>query len=205
MLHHMLMLDPLPYAMDALEPYIDRYSLHLHWRYIYCGYLKTVNEHVPGLRNDPNVLLEVAEGADTNELYLAAAQAWNHAFFWRSMRPVNGTLGSPDGPLLEIARKQYGGLAVMRDEFIEKGLDQFGSGWVWVCLVGTDIVIETTPDADNPLLNGVQGRPLLVCDVWEHSYYPTHGPDREHYLSTWFDMVANFDFASENARAALRR
>ncbi len=207
MLRTVLTLPSLPYALEALEPYVDRFTLHLHWRYVYCNYLKTINKHNPDLEHGPGVLLEVADEAHDSghmDLYNAASEAWNHQFYWKSMRPVDDRTGTPDGPLLEIVRGQFGGFAALRDEFVTKGLEIFGGGWVWLCLSGTKIVIKTTDGANNPGRDHTS-QILLACDLWEHAYYPTHGPDREHHLSTWFDMVANFDFASANARTYLAR
>lgn len=199
-----LHLPSLPYNTDALEPYMSRFALDMHYRILHQGYIDKLNAAIPDL--DPRSdLLKIAhnlrcEGREG--LYRAASQAWNHGFFWNSMRVATGATESPDGILKDIIRREFGGLANLREEFISKGLAQFASGWVWLCLdEDQNVEVVTTPDADNPALQGKSI--LLVCDIWEHSYYPNYGPDREYYLSTWFDMLANFEFASNNARMIL--
>ena len=183
---------------------MSRFALDMHYRILHQGYLDKVNDRLPGLGPDADLLeiAGVAHQEGDEGLFRAAAQAWNHAFFWRSMRAATGASESPDGILKDIIRKDYGGVANLREEFIAQALDQFGSGWVWLCLdEQTNLEVISTPNADNPALYGKS--PLIVCDIWEHSYYPNYGPDREYYVSAWFDMLANFKFASDNARVIL--
>lgn len=199
-----LELPELPYATDAMEPYMSRFALDMHYRILHQGYIDKLNAAIPDLSQDTD-LLQIAHSLRCEghtALYRSAAQAWNHGFFWNSMRVATGATESPDGILKDIIRRDFGGLANLREEFVSKGLAQFASGWVWLCLSeDRNVEVIATPDAENPALEGKSI--LLVCDIWEHSYYPNYGPDREYYLSAWFDMLANFEFASNNARMIL--
>jgi Fe-Mn family superoxide dismutase len=203
----MFALPVLPYSLSALEPYIGYRSLDLHYNVLHRKYVDTVNALTPE-EWQANDLLEVIEFADEEgmvRLRDQALQAWNHEFFWQSMRSNDGVVGTASGPLGVLIKRDFGSMGALREAFVEAGVAQFGSGWVWLCLCSEQqLVIKVTANADNPLLWDDRKYPILVCDLWEHSYYPDYGPDRTHYLATWFDMIANFDFAAQNARRVLR-
>lgn len=203
----MFALPMLPFAVDALEPLISRRSLELHHDVLHRRYIDKVNALTPADWQASD-LLEVIEFADEEgmvELQDQALQAWNHEFFWQSMRPNDGNIGTASGPLALLIKRDFGSMGALREAFVEVGASQFGSGWVWLCLCSDQrLVVKKTSNADNPLLWDDRKYPVFVCDVWEHSYYPDYGPDRVHYLATWFDMLANFDFAAQNVRRVLR-
>lgn len=203
----MFALPLLPYPLDALEPYIGQRPLDLHYNILHRKYVEKVNLLTPP-EWEAEDLLEVIEFADEDgldDLKNAALQAWNHAFFWQSMRPADDVVGTSSGPFGVLVKRDFGSMGALRDAFVEVGTSQFGSGWVWLCLCSDKkLVVKKTANADNPLLWDDRKYPLMVCDVWEHSYYPDYGPDRAHYLATWFDMLANFDFATQNVRRVLR-
>lgn len=174
--------------------------MEFHYGVLHQRYIDTVNELLTVPTDD---LLDVAAGSE-GKLHDAALQAWNHAYFWQSMRPVDSVVGTVSGPLAAMVKRDFGGMGMLREKFVEAGMSQFGSGWVWLCICSEHhLVIKTTPNADNPILWADAKIPVLVCDLWEHSYYLDFGPDREHYLATWFDLVADFDFAGRMARRVL--
>lgn len=203
----MFALSMLPYSLDALEPYIGRKALDLHYNGLHRRYVDKVNMLTP-VEWEADDLLEVIEFADEedlDDLERNALQAWNHDFLWQSMRTANGIVGMADGPLGVMIKRDFGGMGALRETVVQVGVSQFASGWVWLCLDSNrKLVIETTSNADNPLFEEDRKYPILVCDVWEHSYYLDYGLDRAHYLDTWFEMLANFDFAAQNTRRVLQ-
>ena len=203
----MFALPLLPYPLDALEPYMGRQSLDFHYNTLHRKYVDTVNLLTPP-EWEASDLLEVIEFADEDDLDRledSALQAWNHEFFWESMRPPDGIAGSADGPLGAMIKRDFGSMGQLREAFVEMGKAHFGSGWLWLCICSEQkLVLKTTENADNPLFWDDRKYPLLVCDLWEHAYYLDYGPDRAHYLDTWFEMLANFDFAAQNSRRVLQ-
>lgn len=203
----MFALPPLPYSLEALEPYMGRRALDLHYNVLHRKYVDKVNMLVP---EDWGVddLIEVIEFADEDELddlRDAALQAWNHEFFWHSMRPADELVGTAEGPFALLVKRNFGSMGALREKFVEMGMSQFGSGWLWLCICSEqNLVIKVTSNADNPMFWEDRKFPVLVCDLWEHSYYPDYGPDRAHYIATWFDMLANFDYAAQNTRRILQ-
>jgi Fe-Mn family superoxide dismutase len=199
-------LPELPYSTSALEPVMGRKSVDWHYNVLHRRYIDRVNEWAGP--SDVHDLLQVvaqAQASENLDLFRAAWQAWNHDFFWHSMRPYTGAPGAIEGPLQALVKRDFGGTGQLREEFVDVGMRVFGSGWVWLVLdpASQELDLMGTPQEHNPLTEEVV--PLLVCDVWEHAYYLDQGPDREAYLAQWFDMLANFDFAGDNTRTALLR
>ena len=128
-----------------------------------------------------------------------AAQAWNHDFYWRSMRPGGG--GTPSGALRDTIERDFGGLAEFRTAFAKAAAGVFGSGWAWL-VVGQDgtLKIATTDDADTPIVRGET--PLLTIDVWEHAYYLDYQNRRADYIAAWLESLVNWDFAATNFGSA---
>ncbi len=196
-------LPPLPYPVNALEPVLSRWAVSVH-RDIHAGYIAAVN--ATPLPNSPLIggsaeagLLHIAQSAAGRDqsLYQAAAQAYNHQFFWHSMRPHTGESQHAEGELRDMIGCDCGNMASLREEFIARGLAVFGAGWAWLVL-NEDLHLEvhTTHNEGNPILRGL-GTPLLACDLWEHSYFYNFPGDRAHYISQWFDLLANFEWASQ--------
>lgn len=196
----MYVLPELPYAHEALTPFVSADTLRTHHGKHHKTYVDKTNDLAAkaGLAGRPleDVVREARRLGDT-ALFNNAAQAWNHGFFWECMTP------SPAQPSGDLARAiaAFGGLEALKTTFVETGVGQFGSGWAW--LVWKDGALSVVPshDADNPLANG-SGFPLLVCDVWEHAYYLDHQNDRKGFLTAWFDNLANWDFAGGQLAAA---
>jgi Fe-Mn family superoxide dismutase len=134
--------------------------------------------------------------AGDRKLFNNAAQAWNHAFFWRSM---TGRHAPPRGALAHAIDAQFGSLDGLRTRFVAAGTSHFGSGWVWLAAEGDRLSVFCTHDADTVVTRDL--RPLLVCDLWEHAYYLDHLNDRGAFLAGWWDRLTNWGFAFEQFTA----
>ncbi len=193
--------------MNALEPYISAQNVELHYDVLQRRYFDRVNELIAGTRFEQATdLLQIVVACEDDDaaIFLQASQAWNHWFFWHSMRPNHtGVPSAPAGPLAALVRRDHGSLAALREQFVAAAKSIFGSGWVWLAICDEgQLVIKTTPNTGNPIRN--DKKPIIVCDVWEHAYYPDYGPDRDHFVATWFDMLASWPYAQANANDALR-
>ncbi len=189
----MYALPPLPYAHDALEPVIGTVTMQTHHGKHHQRYVTVMNEIAGDSKLPLEELIADAKKRGDNKLFNNSAQAWNHAFFWESMTPKPAP---PAGAVKEAIGGAFGGLEGLRKEFIAKGAAQFGSGWTWLVASDGKLQVVTTHDADLPWL-GSAAAPLLVCDVWEHAYYLDYRNERDRFLGTWFDKLANWDFAAK--------
>ena len=193
-----LKLPELPYAYDALEPHMSKETLEFHHDKHHNAYVVNGNKAFDGLPDMGDTLEEVVINShkqDKNALYNNAGQHWNHTFFWNSMSPNGG--GKPTGALADAINDSFGSFDAFREAFIQGGITQFGSGWVWLVKnADGKLEITKTANADSPLTQGQTA--LLVCDVWEHSYYIDYRNLRPKYLETFVDSLANWEFASEN-------
>lgn len=132
-------------------------------------------------------------------LFHAAAQAWNHAFYWNSLRPGGG--GDPDGPLAAAVEGSFGSHGAFKAEFTRVADGHFASGWAWLVLDGAELRVIATANADTPLTTALV--PLLVLDLWEHAYYLDYQHRRPDYIAAFLGRLANWDFAYKNLAAAL--
>lgn len=186
-------LEPLPYSRDALAPHLSSETLSLHHGKHHAGYVKKLNALVadtPWSNADLESLVRTAEGP----IFDAAAQIWNHDFYWRSMKPGGG--GRPESALLAEIRAEFGSIGRFRDAFVDTGEAHFGSGWAWLAWTGERLRVVSTHDADCPLRHGEIA--LLGVDLWEHSYYVDYRNERRKYLRVLVDHLLNWDFASAN-------
>jgi Fe-Mn family superoxide dismutase len=196
----MILLPPLPYAYDALQPLISERTLRLHHDRHHAKYVETVNEIARDtLRSDLSLesLIRNARLDAEQRLLDNSGQAWNHQFFWRSMSP---DIGAPQSVLHSAIDTSFGGLDNLRSEFLAVGGRHFGSGWVWLVANGDRLTIATTHDGESFAESG--SVPLLTCDLWEHAYYLDHQNDRGAYLAGWWDGHANWAFAEAQFASA---
>jgi len=190
----------LPYPKHALEPHLGRETLTYHHEKHHAGYLKKLDELIGGRPAARRSLEEIILASD-DAVFQNAAQVWNHDFYWSSMRPHGG--GDPDGPLRAAIERDFGGLDAFRTAFVEAGVAQFGTGWVWLVADRDRLLVEATEDADLPL---TQGRVALCCaDVWEHAYYLDYRHERKRYLEAFLAHLVNWEFAAARWAAARRR
>jgi len=186
-------LPALPYAPDALEPHIDAQTMQIHHGKHHQAYVNNLNaaiEKAPELASWSldDVCRKIASvpesvrGAIRNN----GGGHWNHSMFWQLMAPKTG--GEPGAALGDAIRKTFGDFAKFRDQFKAAGVGRFGSGWAWL-VVGGDgtLAIESTPNQDNPLMDGKHA--ILGLDVWEHAYYLKYQNRRPDYIDAWWNVV----------------
>jgi Fe-Mn family superoxide dismutase len=195
-------LQPLPYAENGLEPVISAKTLRLHYGKHYKGYVDTLNQLVAGTpfadMSLKQIFLSTAAEPEHAPIFHNAAQAWNHAFYWRSLSPRGG--GFPPHALKVRVDSTFGGLEALKEELGTAATTQFGSGWAWLVLDGAKLRVVKTDNAENPLT--VLMKPLLVIDVWEHAYYLDFQNRRADYVKAVIEKLINWEFAAENLGAA---
>jgi Fe-Mn family superoxide dismutase len=194
-------LPPLPWAKDALEPYITAKTMGFHYDKHHRAYVDNLNKLLagkapPAKLSLESLITESAGKAESTAIFNNAAQAWNHDFFWKSMKKGGG--GLPKGALLDRIKSTFGSFGQFRTAFVASGAAQFGSGWVWLVAEGKVLKIVTTANADTPIAHGQ--KPLLTCDVWEHAYYLDYQNRRKDFLQAFLDHLANWDFAASQLK-----
>ena len=197
-------LPALPYAHDALEPFIDTMTMQIHHGKHHATYVTNLNaalEQFPDfqkhsvddlIRNIANVPEAIRTAVRNN----GGGHA-NHAMFWQLMAPKAG--GDPSGPLADAIKASFGSFEAFKGEFKKAALGRFGSGWAWLVNTGGKLTIESSPNQDSPLMEGRQV--VMGVDVWEHAYYLKYQNRRPDYLASWWNIV-NFDTVVELYSAA---
>ncbi len=190
----MFTLPALPYALDALEPYMSRETLEFHWGKHHQTYVNNLNNLTAGTAFEGKDLVEVIRSSEGG-VFNNAAQVFNHTFFWNGMKPQGG--GEPTGALLDAIVATWGSYAEFRKAFSAAAAGNFGSGWTWLVKNpdGT-LAIVNTSNAGTPLTG--EQMPLLNLDVWEHAYYIDHRNARPKFIDTFFDHLVNWSFAEKN-------
>lgn len=189
----------LPYSEDALSPFLSKKTLSFHYGKHYKGYVKKLNKLIKDTKfekMDLEDIVKKSSGGKNTDIYHNAAQAWNHQFYWKSMKPG----APPISPACnEAIKKSFDSFDKFKEQLVAKATSLFGSGWVWVVAQGNNIEIMTTKDADCPLTSsGIT--PLFVCDVWEHAYYLDYQNDRKKYVEEFFTVI-DWKFAEDNYAA----
>lgn len=187
-----LVFEPLPYAYDALEPYIDAQTMEIHYSRHHQAYFNNLVKAVTGTELEGQSL--EALFAKMSQLPVAVRNNggghWNHTFFWKSLSPQGG--GQPDGDLLAAIEKAFGSFDEFKKQFDAAAVGRFGSGWAWLG-VGADgkLFVSSTPNQDNPLMDVAEkrGTPLLNLDVWEHAYYLKYQNKRADYVAAFWNVV----------------
>jgi Fe-Mn family superoxide dismutase len=189
-------LPPLPYPTNALEPHIDAQTMEIHHGKHHNAYVTNLNaalEKAPELADKSlddllrnlNSVPEAVRTAVRNN----GGGHWNHSQFWKTMAPNAG--GAPTGKLAAAIDAAFGDFEKFKEAFQAAGVGRFGSGWVWLVNEGGKLAITSTPNQDNPLMEG-KSAPLLGNDVWEHAYYLKYQNRRPDYLKAWWNTV-NWD------------
>ncbi|HEY4215706.1 MAG TPA: superoxide dismutase [Gemmatimonadaceae bacterium] len=188
-------LPALPYAYDALEPHIDAKTMEIHHSKHHQAYVNNLNaaiEKAPELQGKS--LDELMKGINSVPEAVRTAVRnnggghWNHSMFWEIMGPGKG--GEPTGKLADAIKSAFGDLAKMKEQFAAAGGSRFGSGWAWLVTDGGKLSIISTPNQDNPLMEGKTA--ILGVDVWEHAYYLKYQNRRPDYIAAWWNVV-NWD------------
>lgn len=184
----------LPYAYDALEPYIDAQTMEIHHSRHHNAYVTNLNKAVEPFAELHGKSLDelLSNGLDTVPESIRTAVrnhgggAWNHNLFWRTMSPNGG--GVPVGKVAEEISKKFGSFEEFKDKLSKTAVSQFGSGWGWLVLSKNgSLEVLSTPNQDTPLSDGHV--PLLNVDVWEHAYYLKYQNKRPDYVSEWWNVI----------------
>jgi Fe-Mn family superoxide dismutase len=192
-------LPSLPYAFGALEPHIDTQTMQIHHGKHHQTYVNNLNaaiEKAPELAN--KTIEELMRGIDAVPESVRSAVRnnggghWNHSMFWQIMGPNAG--GEPSGKVADAIKTAFGGFDKFKEQWSAAGVARFGSGWVWLLNDGGKLSINSTPNQDNPLMEGKT--PVLGLDVWEHAYYLRYQNRRPDYISAWWNVV-NWDEVSK--------
>ena len=178
-------LPTLPFAMDALEPYISKQTLEYHYGKHHQAYVNNLNNLIPGTPFENKSLEEIIRDA-SGGIFNNGAQVWNHTFYWNCMKPRGG--GDPSGKLAEKLITNFGTVAEFKEKFSKAAATLFGSGWAWLVKKSDgslDILQES--NAGNPLRDGLT--PLMTCDVWEHAYYLDKQNARPNYIADFWKVI----------------
>ena len=187
-------LPELPYAMNALEPYISEKTLSFHYGKHHQAYVTNLNN----LRADKplahasleDVIKMSAGDANLVGVFNNAAQVWNHTFYWHCLSPSGG--GMPGERLERRLKEDFGSFEAFKDAFKAAAISQFGSGWAWLVEKDGKLAIMKTANADLPMVHGAKA--ILTCDVWEHAYYLDYQNRRPDYVDTFLNHLVNWDF-----------
>jgi superoxide dismutase, Fe-Mn family len=196
---------PLPYDYAALEPHISARTMQFHHDKHHQAYVTNANTALkdhPDLLNRPVEELiaqldRVPEGIRTAVRNNAGGHA-NHSLFWQVMKPGGG--GEPTGTLAQAITSDLGGFAAFKEAFAKAATTRFGSGWAWLVVKGGKLAVTSTPNQDNPLMDG-SGTPILGLDVWEHAYYLDYQNKRPDYITAWWNTI-NWDEVARRYDAA---
>jgi superoxide dismutase, Fe-Mn family len=188
-------LPPLPYAANALEPHIDARTMEIHHGKHHQAYVTNLNaaiEKAPELQGKSLDELMAGIGSVPEAVRTAVRNNggghWNHTFFWQIMGPNAG--GEPGGAVGEAIRSSFGDFAKFREQFKAAAVGRFGSGWAWLVRDGGKLSITSTPNQDNPLMDGKTASDVLLgLDVWEHAYYLNYQNRRPDYIDAWWNVV----------------
>ena len=188
-------LPDLPYAYDALQPFMSAETLEYHHDKHHNAYVNNGNALLSGSGLEDSSLEDVVRQSHSANpgLFNNAAQHFNHIHFWKWMKP-NGGGGIP-GKLEAKITSDLGDVETFKAEFIKAGATQFGSGWCWLAMKDATLRVMKTPNGENPLIHDAQ--PLLGCDVWEHSYYIDYRNRRPDYLKAFIENLVNWDYVAE--------
>jgi Fe-Mn family superoxide dismutase len=191
-------LPALPYAYDALEPYIDKMTMEIHHTKHHNAYVTNLNKAVEGTEMEGKSLEDLMANISK---YPAAVRNnggghWNHSLFWTLMKKNGGS--EPTGAFADAIKSTFGSFTDFKTQFSNAGATRFGSGWAWLVKQNGKLVIGSTPNQDNPLMDvsDLKGTPVLGLDVWEHAYYLKYQNRRPEYIENWWNVV-NWDKAAE--------
>ena len=188
-------LPALPYAMNALEPYISERTMEFHYGKHHKAYVDNLNKLIAGTHFEQMSLEEIirktAGKTEYAGIFNNAAQAWNHAFFWTCMQPGGG--GEPTGEMKKKIERSFGGYDKFREEFATAATTQFGSGWAWLAEdeESGKLKVIKTANADTPIAHGY--KPLITVDVWEHAYYLDYQNRRPDFVEAFLDHLVRWN------------
>ncbi len=185
-------LPALPYAYDALTPYIDEQTMTIHHTKHHNAYLTKLNDAIAGSELESQTAEQIISNLDAVPENIRGAVRnngggyVNHCLFWTVMGPGKG--GEPTGALADAIQSAFGDFATFKAEFSNAAATRFGSGWAWLVVNSGSLAVTSTPNQDSPLMDG-SGTPVLGLDVWEHAYYLNYQNRRPDYIEAWWNVV----------------
>ena len=197
-------LPKLQYAYDSLEPHIDSKTMEIHHTKHHAAYVNNLNNALAGTGNENKKLEDLM--ASISSLPAAVRNNggghYNHSLFWEIMKPNGG--GNPTGDLADAINRYFGSYDKLKETLSNAGLTRFGSGWAWLVVKGSELVVTSTPNQDNPLMDvaDVKGTPILGIDVWEHAYYLKYQNRRNEYLAAIWNVL-NWEEISRRFKLAI--
>ncbi|MBM5787436.1 MAG: superoxide dismutase [Pelagibacterales bacterium] len=190
----MFTLPNLNYAKNALDPIMSVETLDLHHSKHHQTYITNLNNLIKGTSFEKasleDIVKQTANDPSKAGIFNNAGQHYNHILFWKCMRPSGG--GKMPEKLEKKIIKTFGTVEKFKEDFIQAGVTQFGSGWAWLSLKGDELVISKTANGSNPLVDNL--KPIFGCDVWEHAYYVDYRNRRPDYLKAFVEKLANWEF-----------
>ena len=187
-------LPKLDYAKNALAPIMSEETLDLHHGKHHQTYITNLNNFIKDTEMAGMSLEEIVNNSSKDKskagIFNNASQHWNHELFWKCMKPNGG--GSMPKKLEDRIKSDLGSVEEFKKQFIQAGITQFGSGWCWLSISNGKLVVSKTPNAENPLIHNM--KPILGCDVWEHSYYVDYRNRRPEYLENFIEKLVNWEF-----------
>lgn len=187
-------LPKLPYSYTALEPWIDARTMEIHHTKHHAAYTANLNSALQGSGPEAKPIEEILQQVSTLPVAVRnnGGGFYNHNLYWEILTP--GGSKQPGGVLLEAIQESFGSLAALKEAFAKAAVTRFGSGWAWLLLKDNKLVVSSTPNQDNPLMDvaEVKGTPLLGIDVWEHAYYLNYQNRRPDYVEAFWNLI-NWD------------
>ena len=198
--------NPLPYAYDALEPYIDKQTMEIHYSKHHKAYYDNFMNAIKGTEMETMEITEIFKNISKYPVAVRnnSGGYYNHTFFWEGMKPKSDIM--PNSKLTEAITKTFGSFEEFKKQFSEAGKTRFGSGWAWLSIDNKgNLFIYSTPNQDNPLMDisEKKGIPLLALDVWEHAYYLKYQNKRADYIEAFWNVV-NWEEVSKRYENALK-
>jgi superoxide dismutase, Fe-Mn family len=187
-------LPKLDYEYSALEPRIDARTMEIHHTKHHQGYTDNLNKAIQGSNLEGKSIEEILKNVSNQSKAVRnnGGGYYNHNLYWKILAP--GGASQPGGELSDALKESFGSVEKFRDAFVQAALTQFGSGWAWLVLQNNKLVVSSTPNQDNPLMDvaDVQGIPILGVDVWEHAYYLKYQNKRADYVDAFWSLI-NWD------------
>ncbi len=187
----MFELPALTYAFNALEPHIDARTMEIHHGKHHQAYVNNLNNAVKGNAAEGKSLEELMHEVSKYSMAIRnnGGGHWNHSLFWTLLSPTGG--GNPSGKLADDIAATFGSFEAFKEQFNTAATTRFGSGWAWLVVHDGKLVVTSTPNQDNPLMDiaEVKGTPILGLDVWEHAYYLHYQNRRPDYINAWWNLV----------------
>ena len=191
-------LPKLDYNNDALAPVMSQETLDLHHGKHHQTYVTNLNNLVKDTdlagASLEEIVKKTAKDSSKAGIFNNAGQHWNHILFWKCMKPNGG--GAMPKKLKDRIVNDFGSEENFKKEFIQAGITQFGSGWCWLSIQNEKLVVNKTPNAENTLIQNM--KPILGCDLWEHSYYVDYKNRRPEYLENFYSKLINWEFVESN-------